>query len=128
MKASILISKPIKEVYTPDGITICQNGGIFIELDHYNMHIVPRYQGQSFADFYKEDGELEEIDVYVIGEFEPIQTYNGTVVGIVDRKDDNKQKLVVCNEKDKYSIEQIVALVEFQERFFDSNIIMKENK
>ena len=73
-------------------------------------------------------GDGEEIDVYVIGKFEPIQTYNGTVVGIVDRKDDNEQKLVVCNEKDKYSIEQIVALVEFQERFFDSNIIMKENK
>ncbi len=62
MKASIFISKAIKEVYYPDGITICQNGGIFSELEHYHMHIVPRYIGQSFADFYKDDGAFEEIE------------------------------------------------------------------
>lgn len=62
MKALVLISKSINKVYKPDGITICQNGGIFSELDHYHMHIVPRYKGQSFADFYKEDGEFEEIE------------------------------------------------------------------
>ena len=75
MKASILISKVIKEVYTHDGITICQNGGIFNEWGHYHMYIVPRYKGQPFVGFYKEDGsfkEIEEIEVYVIGEFEPI--------------------------------------------------------
>ncbi|MBY6270460.1 HIT family protein [Parageobacillus thermoglucosidasius] len=55
MKASILVSKAIKLLYKPDGITICQNGGIFNELTHYHMHIVPRYENQSFADFYLED-------------------------------------------------------------------------
>ncbi|MBD8025163.1 HIT family protein [Ureibacillus sp. Re31] len=56
MKASKIISKAIKKLFQPDGITICQNGGIFDELTHFHMHIVPRYEGQNFADFYIEDG------------------------------------------------------------------------
>lgn len=52
MQASKLISKAIKKLYKPDGITICQNGGIFSELSHFHMHVVSRYRNQSFADFY----------------------------------------------------------------------------
>ncbi|WP_377887637.1 HIT family protein [Alkalihalobacillus sp. R86527] len=58
MKASILLSKAVKKRCAPDGITICQNGGIFNELSHYHMHIVPRYEGQLFSTFYIEDGEV----------------------------------------------------------------------
>lgn len=54
IQASRLISKVIKVLYKPDGITICQNGGIFSELSHFHMHVVPRYRHQSFADFYLE--------------------------------------------------------------------------
>ncbi len=54
MDASKLISKAIKLLYKPDGITICQNGGIFNELTHYHMHVVPRYKERSFAKFYME--------------------------------------------------------------------------
>ncbi|MGN7939486.1 HIT family protein [Virgibacillus sp. 6R] len=54
MLISRLLSKAIKTLYRPDGITICQNGGIFSELSHYHMHVVPRYKHQSFADFYLE--------------------------------------------------------------------------
>lgn len=39
-------------MFLADGITICQNGGIFNELTHYHMHIVPRYKERSFAEFY----------------------------------------------------------------------------
>ncbi|MBB6175947.1 diadenosine tetraphosphate (Ap4A) HIT family hydrolase [Anoxybacillus tengchongensis] len=56
-KASRIISKAIKKLFNPDGITVCQNGGAFDELTHFHMHIVPRYEGQNFADFYTEDGE-----------------------------------------------------------------------
>ncbi|QWU43581.1 HIT family protein [Bacillus sp. NP247] len=52
MDASKLISKAIKLLYKPDGVTICQNGGIFNELTHYHMHVVPRYKERSFAEFY----------------------------------------------------------------------------
>ncbi|MED3123845.1 HIT family protein [Bacillus wiedmannii] len=66
MDASKLIAKAIKSLYKPDGITICQNGGVFNELTHYHMHVVPRYKGRSFAEFYtvqlgeKKNYNLEE--------------------------------------------------------------------
>ncbi|KFN01776.1 HIT family protein [Bacillus clarus] len=66
MDASKLIAKSIKALYEPDGITICQNGGIFNELTHYHMHVVPRYKERSFAEFYtvqlgeKKNYNLEE--------------------------------------------------------------------
>ncbi|PHD24874.1 HIT family protein [Bacillus wiedmannii] len=66
MDASKLIAKAIKLLYKPDGVTICQNGGIFNELTHYNMHVVPRYKERSFAEFYtvelgeKKNYNLEE--------------------------------------------------------------------
>lgn len=66
MDASKLIAKAIKIVYKPDGVTVCQNGGVFNELTHYHMHIVPRYKERSFAEFYmvqpgeKQNHNLEE--------------------------------------------------------------------
>jgi diadenosine tetraphosphate (Ap4A) HIT family hydrolase len=54
MRASILISKSLKDLYQPDGITVNQNGGIFNDLGHYHMHVVPRYKGHSFESFYND--------------------------------------------------------------------------
>ncbi|MGA9287320.1 MAG: HIT family protein [Anaerobacillus sp.] len=48
MEASIKISNAIKKQFEPDGITICQNGGTFNDLNHYHMHLIPRFKGQSF--------------------------------------------------------------------------------
>ncbi|WP_404328798.1 HIT family protein [Mesobacillus maritimus] len=61
-KASKILSKAIKKWFNPDGITVCQNGGVFDELTHFHMHVVPRYVGQNFADFYIEDGETHTED------------------------------------------------------------------
>ncbi|MDS0526156.1 inorganic diphosphatase [Clostridium sp. SHJSY1] len=69
-------------------------------------------------------GDGMEIDAYVIGEFEPLETFEGYVVAIIKRKNDIEDKLVVCKELNKYTKEQIEALVEFQERFFDSIVII----
>lgn len=68
-----------------------------------------------------EDGN--EIDVYVLGEFDPIKTYRGRVIGIIKRKDDNEDKLVVAKTLNSYSESDIEVLTEFQERFFDTEII-----
>jgi histidine triad (HIT) family protein len=48
MIASIKISKAIKQLYAPDGISICQNGGLFNDLGHYHMHLIPRFHGHPF--------------------------------------------------------------------------------
>ncbi|MGF7060703.1 NUDIX domain-containing protein [Brassicibacter mesophilus] len=69
-------------------------------------------------------GDGEEIDAYILGEFEPLKSYEGYVAAIIHRKNDNEDKLVVCRELDVYNKDQIKALTEFQERFFESEIIM----
>ncbi|MGL5314822.1 MAG: inorganic diphosphatase [Peptostreptococcaceae bacterium] len=69
-------------------------------------------------------GDGEEIDVYIIGEFEPLEEYSGYVVAIIKRENDIEDKLVVCRDLNRYNKQQIKALVEFQERFFKSKIIM----
>ncbi|WP_157412256.1 HIT family protein [Bacillus cereus] len=78
MDASKLIAKAIKALYKPDGITICQNGGIFNELTHYHMHVVPRYKERSFTEFYtvqsgeKKNHNLEEIKTLLKEEIEQV--------------------------------------------------------
>ena len=69
-------------------------------------------------------GDGEEVDAYIIGEFEPLDKFEGYIVAIVKRKDDVEEKLVVCKQRGRYTHERIKVLVEFQERFFDSKIIM----
>lgn len=49
MDASKKLSITLKEVFHPDGITICQNGGVFNDLTHYHMHLIPRYKGDGFT-------------------------------------------------------------------------------
>lgn len=55
MKAARLLTKAIKELYQPDGITFCQNGGAFDDLTHFHLHVVPRKEDQPFASFYTDE-------------------------------------------------------------------------
>lgn len=49
MKASVLLTRLLKEQFQPDGITIIQNNGKFNDLSHYHMHVFPRYELDGFA-------------------------------------------------------------------------------
>ena len=49
MNAAVIISKALKEIYQPDGISTIQNGGEFNDLDHYHMHVFPRYTNDGFG-------------------------------------------------------------------------------
>ncbi|SHE96970.1 inorganic diphosphatase [Clostridium fallax] len=68
-------------------------------------------------------GDGKEFDCYIIGEFEPLKKYEGYVVAIIKRENDVEDKLVVCREFNKYNKDQIKSLVEFQERFFKSQVV-----
>lgn len=72
-------------------------------------------------------GELapdgEELDVYVLGVFEPVNEFIGKCIAVVHRLDDDDDKLIVVPDSVNYTKEQIFSLVEFQERFFKSVII-----
>jgi len=65
----------------------------------------------------------EELDAYLLGVFEPVDEYTGVCIAIVHRLDDPDDKLVVVPEGVNYTDEQILALTEFIERFYQSEVI-----
>lgn len=71
-------------------------------------------------------GDGEELDAYVLGEHEPIESFNGQVIAIIHRTNDDDDKLVVMEKGRNYTDDQIRALTEFQERWFESIIIRKD--
>ncbi len=71
-------------------------------------------------------GDGEELDAYVLGVFEPIEKFEGKVIAIIHRLNDNDNKLIVVPENKNYTTEQIKALTEFQEQWFKSEIIRYE--
>ena len=68
-------------------------------------------------------GDGEELDAYLLGVFEPVETYTGKVIAIIHRTNDDDDKLMIAPEDKTYTPDQIRALTEFQERFFKSEII-----
>lgn len=68
-------------------------------------------------------GDGEELDAYLLGVFEPVETYTGKVIAIIRRQDDDDDKLIVVPKDKSYTPNQILALTEFQERFFKPEVI-----
>lgn len=64
----------------------------------------------------------EELDAYLLGDFDPVEEYSGKVIAIIHRLNDDDDKLVVVPEGKSYSDEAIIALTEFQEQYFKSVI------
>ena len=69
-------------------------------------------------------GDGEEQDVYVIGVNEPIKEFEGIVVGIIHRLNDNEDKWVVCPKELNITKEEILKAVHFQEQYFEIEIII----
>ena len=70
-------------------------------------------------------GDGEELDAYVLGEHKPLDEFTGVVVAIIHRTNDDDDKLVVMAEGRNYTDDQINALTEFQEQWFESVIYRK---
>ena len=68
-------------------------------------------------------GDGEELDAYLVGEFEPVASSKGKVIAIIHRTNDDDDKLIVSANGKDYSDDAIKAMIEFQERFFESIII-----
>ncbi len=68
-------------------------------------------------------GDGEELDAYLVGEFEPVDKAKGKVIAIIHRTNDDDDKLVVSKDGKEYSNDAIRAMTEFQEQFFESIII-----
>ena len=66
----------------------------------------------------------EEQDAYILGLDVPLSSFRGIVVAVIERKDDKEDKLVVVPRGMTFSAEQIEALTDFQEKLFNSRVIM----
>ena len=66
----------------------------------------------------------EELDAYVLGISEPVESFHGKCIAIIHRLNDDDDKLVVIPESlSDMSDEDIRTATNFQERFFQSEII-----
>lgn len=68
-------------------------------------------------------GDGEELDCYVLGVFEPVMEFEGRCIAIIQRTNDNDDKLIIAPKDKNYSDDDIEALVEFQERFFEYRLV-----
>ena len=65
----------------------------------------------------------EELDAYVLGVDEPLESFEGICVAIVHRTNNNDDKLIVVPEGVELSDDEIRDATHFQEQYFESEII-----
>ena len=75
------------------------------------------YVGGIFA----ADGE--EQDVYIFGTDEPIETFTGKVIAVYHRTNDTEDKWIVSVDGKDYTDEEILKLIEFQEKYYEGHLI-----
>lgn len=64
----------------------------------------------------------EEQDAYILGVSEPVAEFSGKVIAIVHRNNDVEEKWVVAPVDQEFTAEEIKAQIDFQEKFFDSEV------
>lgn len=69
-------------------------------------------------------GDGDEQDVYYIGEDKAVSEFKGEIVAVVHRFNDVEDKWIVAKDGSSFTKEEIERAVEFQEKFFDSEVIM----
>lgn len=101
-EVEVIIDRPIG--FNKEGIIYTQNYGYIKELK-------------------APDGEYQ--DAYVLGKDRPLKSFKGKVIAIINRLNDIEDKLIVCDKDSNYTIKEIKKMVNFQEKYFKSKIIIK---
>lgn len=68
-------------------------------------------------------GDGEELDCYVLGINKEIENFEGKCIAVIHRTNDNDDKLIVVPKGKNYNDEEIKELINFQEQYFESEII-----
>ena len=72
-------------------------------------------------------GDGHAIDAYLLGPLEAVNEALGTVIAVVLRSDDDEDKLVAVTEGNStWTPEAVWAQIEFQERYFESSLLMPD--
>ena len=66
----------------------------------------------------------EEQDAYILGVDIPVNEFTGKIIAIIHRHDDVEEKWIVAPENVSFTKEEIMQQVEFQEKYFKSEIRM----
>ena len=66
----------------------------------------------------------EEQDAYVLGVDKPLKEFEGVILAIIHRINDVEDKWIVVPEGIVFTQEEIKKQVEFQEKFFNYEIVM----
>ena len=66
----------------------------------------------------------EEQDAYIFGVEVPIKEFMGKIIAIIHRLNDVEDKWVVAPDGYVFTKESIIEATDFQEQYFDSEIIM----
>ncbi len=69
-------------------------------------------------------GDGEDLDVYLLGVEEPVRAYTGRIIGILHRKDDVEDKLVMAPAGVVFTREEVARQVYFQEQYFQTEVEM----
>lgn len=72
-------------------------------------------------------GDGEELDCYVLGEYKPLKEYRGKCIAIIHRLNDDDDKLIIVPENKTFTNSEIRLLTDFQEKFYESEIIRSSN-
>ncbi|PLX26634.1 inorganic pyrophosphatase [Candidatus Parcubacteria bacterium] len=65
----------------------------------------------------------EEVDAYLLGVSEPVEEFVGKCIAAIKREDDDDDKLVIVPEDMEFDDDEILDMVNFQEKFFDSKVV-----
>ena len=119
MKVKILIRTKLKKL-------IGQEVVVYIDKQLGSVH--PKHQNIIYPVNY---GYIKEIvaldgdyqDAYLLGIDIPVEKAIGKIYGVVEREDDNEDKLIVVTGEKEYTIEEIEKIIYFQEQYFKSSIV-----
>lgn len=70
----------------------------------------------------------EEQDVYILGVDRPVKEFTGRIIAVVRRLDDVEEKWVAAPEDMSFTREQIQEQIFFQEQYFQSEIILLDER
>lgn len=68
-------------------------------------------------------GDGEELDCYVLGINKKLESFEGKCIAVIHRTNNNDDKLIIVEAGKNYTDEEIREFTNFQEQYFESEII-----
>ena len=67
-------------------------------------------------------GDVEELDVYLLGVDKPVTEYRVKIIGIAHRENDIEDKLIAAPVGLNFTKEEIEQAINFQEQYYETHI------